>query len=85
MRNSKHDSPFTLSVLAVGTIGLAAAVLLGIIAAGSVPRQAAALPVYSQQTNLPCSQCHVNPAGGKDLTDFGKKFQANGNKLPSQQ
>ena len=82
MRNSKHESPFKLSMLTIGTMGLAAAALLGSIGTGSVPRQAAALPVYAQQTNLPCSQCHVNPAGGKDLTDFGKKFQANGDKLP---
>ena len=84
MRNSGNEGHSKPSVLAVGTIGLAAAALLGIMAAGSIPRQAKALPAYAQQTNLPCSQCHVNPAGGKDLTDFGKKFQANGNKLPPQ-
>ena len=84
MRNSGNEGHSKLSVLAVGTMGLAAAALLGIVAAGSVHRPAAALPAYAQQTNLPCSQCHVNPAGGKDLTDFGKKFQANGNKLPPQ-
>jgi hypothetical protein len=73
-----------LGMLAVGTTGLAVAAILGIVASGSVPRPAAALPIYAQQTNLPCSQCHVNPAGGKDLTltDFGKEFQANGDKLP---
>ena len=84
MRNSENEGHSKLSVLAVGTIGLAAAALLGIMAAGSVHRPAVALPVYAQQTNLPCSQCHVNAAGGKDLTDFGKKFQANGDKLPGQ-
>jgi len=85
MRNSENGRHFGLSMLAVGTMGLVAAALLGIIASGSMPRQAAALPAYSEQTKLPCVQCHVKPAGGKDLTDFGKKFQANGNKLPGQQ
>jgi len=82
MRNLKHDSPLKLSVFAVGSIGLVIPALLGILTAGGVHRPAVALPVYSQQTNLPCSQCHVNPAGGTELTDFGKKFQANGHKLP---
>ena len=84
MRDSGNEGHPKLSLLAVGTMGLASAVLLGIVAAGSMPRQAKALPAYAQQTKLPCSQCHVNPAGGKDLTDFGKKFQANGDKLPPQ-
>jgi hypothetical protein len=82
MRNSKYDSPFKLSMLTIGAIGLAAAALLAVVGTGSVPRQAAALPVYSEQTKLPCAQCHLNPAGGAELTDFGKKFQANGHKLP---
>ena len=84
MQKSKNQSHLTLGMLAVGTTGLAVAAILGIVASGSVPRPAAALPIYAQQTNLPCSQCHVNPQGGKDLTDFGKKFQANGDKLPGQ-
>ena len=82
MRSSDNESRLRLRTLAVATVGLAAAAALGIIAIGSVTPPAAALPVYAQQTNLPCSQCHVNPAGGTDLTDFGKKFQANGHKLP---
>jgi len=85
MRNAANKSYLKLGMLALGTTGLAAAAVLGILGAGSMPHQAAALPVYAQQTNLPCSQCHVNPNGGKDLTDFGKKFQANGDKLPNQQ
>jgi hypothetical protein len=84
MRNSENEGHSKLSVLTVGTVGFAAAAVLGIIAAGSVHRSAAALPAYSQQTNLPCGQCHVKPKGGKDLTDFGKQFHANGNKLPQQ-
>ena len=82
MRNLENKGHAKLSVLAVGTMGLATAALLGIMAAGSVHRPAEALPAYAEQTKLPCAQCHVNPAGGTDLTDFGKKFQANGHKLP---
>jgi hypothetical protein len=29
----------------------------------------------------PCSRCHTSPTGGKDLTDFGKEFKANGNQM----
>ena len=82
MRSSDNESRLRSRTLAVATVGLAAASALGIIAIGSVTQRAAALPVYAEQTKLPCSQCHVNPAGGTDLTDFGKKFQANGHKLP---
>ncbi len=52
-----------------------------LVGAAIAPRPAQALPAYTQQTSLPCSRCHVNPAGGPDLTDFGKEFQANGDKL----
>jgi hypothetical protein len=47
-----------------------------------LPQNAAATPVFAQQTGLPCGQCHENPAGGGKLKEFGQKFQANGNKLP---
>jgi hypothetical protein len=48
-----------------------------------LPRKAAATPVFAQQTGLPCGQCHENPAGGGKLKEFGQKFHANGNKLPT--
>ena len=82
MRNSRNEPPLKLRIVAIGTIGVAAGTVLGIMAAGGIPRQAAALPVYSEQTKLACQQCHVNPAGGTELTELGKKFQANGHKLP---
>jgi hypothetical protein len=71
----------------IGVLGLWVALAIGVaILVGSAitamaPRSAQALPAYTQQTGLPCSQCHTNPAGGRDLTDFGKQFQANGDKL----
>ncbi len=45
-------------------------------------RTAAATPQFGAATGQPCAACHVRPDGGPDLTAFGKKFQANGNKLP---
>jgi len=39
-------------------------------------------PAFGAATGQPCAACHVRPDGGPDLTAYGKKFQANGNKLP---
>jgi hypothetical protein len=50
----------------------------------TVPKPAAATPAYTAQTGLPCGRCHVKPAGGLPLTDFGKAFAANGHKVPKQ-
>ena len=50
----------------------------------TIPSSARATPVFAGQTGLPCARCHTAPAGGKDLTDFGKDFKANGNKLKKQ-
>ena len=73
---------FRAGILASLCAGLIAAVL----GAGNVlltgGRPAQALPQFATQTGLPCSQCHQTASGGP-LTDFGKAFQANGNKLPA--
>jgi hypothetical protein len=65
---------------------LAAHVAAGTLAAAMIafaaPRPAHATPQFATQTKLPCSQCHQSATGGP-LTDFGKQFQANGNKLPA--
>ena len=66
-----------LSIAGASTVAMAI-----IMAAIVLPRNAAATPVFAQQTGLPCGQCHENPAGGGKLKEFGQKFQANGNKLP---
>jgi len=34
-------------------------------------------PQYAQQTGKACSYCHVNPAGGKDLTPAGQYYKTN--------
>ena len=50
----------------------------------TIPSPARATPVFAGQTGLACTRCHTAPTGGKALTDFGKEFQANGNKLKKQ-
>jgi len=42
-------------------------------------REAVAWSAYSSQTGLRCEQCHTRSG---NLTEFGKRFKANGNKLP---
>lgn len=41
------------------------------------PREATALPSYSQQTGQPCAACHVG-AFGPQLKPFGRAFKLNG-------
>ena len=36
-----------------------------------------ALPVYAAKTGQPCGYCHVNQAGGGELTPNGSSYQAN--------
>ncbi len=64
---------------------VAAGVAAIVLAAGCIvfigPRPAQATPEFATQTKLPCTQCHQG-ATGSPLTDFGKAFQANGNKVP---
>ena len=64
-------------------IGTGAAILTAGTVVVVTPKSAQATPTFTVQTKLPCTQCHTNAAGGANtLTDFGKKFQDNGNKLP---
>ena len=66
--------------------GIAMGVAVGILAAHTViaPRSAKATPAFTAETKLPCTQCHtaIQGAGVQNLTEFGKQFHANGNKLP---
>ena len=75
MRNITLLSIASASAVAMATIMAATTLIV-------LARNAAATPVFAQQTGLPCGQCHENPAGGGKLKEFGQKFQANGNKLP---
>jgi hypothetical protein len=40
-----------------------------------------AYPQYSQKTGKPCTYCHKNPSGGKELTSAGQYYKKN-QKLP---
>ena len=79
---ARFEIPKGTGVLAVSlAVALSVVGLIGGAIATVVSRPVQALPAYTQQTALPCARCHTNPSGGPDLTDFGKEFQANGDKL----
>jgi hypothetical protein len=63
-------------------LGVVAALVTASAAYFLLSRTASATPQFGAATGQPCAACHVRPDGGPELTDFGKKFQANGNKLP---
>lgn len=71
------------ATVALCLVGIGGATVL-IAGSLTIPSPARATPVFAGQTGLPCTRCHTAPAGGKALTDFGKDFQANGNKLKKQ-
>jgi hypothetical protein len=80
--SGKEGSSAIFPVMALcGAAGVAMAIFVAGVTLS--PRQAHATPQYASQTGLPCGKCHVNPAGGGDRTAFGKKFAANGHKVPS--
>ncbi len=60
---------------------LAAAAGAGLIFLVLTP-PASATAQFAKETGKSCGDCHTASAGGGPLTDYGKKFQANGNKLP---
>jgi hypothetical protein len=63
-------------------VAMVAALLIASAACLLIARTAKATPQFGAATGQPCAACHVRPDGGPDLTEFGKKFQANGNKMP---
>jgi hypothetical protein len=65
----------------VGVCGIAAAILIAGTMSLVASRPANAKPEFAAQTGKPCSNCHVNPAGGGKLKPAGEKFKANGFKL----
>ncbi|MBF0505341.1 MAG: CopD family protein [Nitrospirae bacterium] len=40
----------------------------------SLPSLSYATPEFAQKTGLACTECHVNPAGGRPLTEKGRKY-----------
>ena len=39
-------------------------------------------PDFARQTKLACATCHVNPAGGPELSAAGKTYKADNTKVP---
>jgi len=78
VRDNRTDARNILSVSAC-TLGVAA--LVGAVMLVVTPHEVSAKAEFSQQTSLPCGQCHSNPAGGGKLKAFGERFKANGNKV----
>jgi hypothetical protein len=65
-------------------IGTGAAILTAVVVAIVAFRPAQANPQFAAETKLPCTQCHTSaPFTAGNLTDFGKKFHDNGNKVPN--
>ncbi len=65
----------------IASAGLALGPFLMLAAALPV-RTVQALPIYAQETGLPCGRCHINPHGGGPRTAFGRAFAPNGHRLP---
>ena len=76
----------TIRIRKIVGIFASAALASGVVLtlATTTPVQTAhALPIYAQETGLPCGRCHVSPYGGGPRTAFGRAFAANGDRLPS--
>ena len=83
MRCLKPSSrvPVKSATLVLGLLATAALAVAVIIA--GAPHAAHANQQFATQTGLPCSQCHADLNTPMNLTDFGKAFLANGNKVPA--
>jgi hypothetical protein len=57
------------------TLMLVSLIVLGLFALAAAQR-AGAFPARALATKAACAACHVNVAGGPDLTDVGKKYKA---------
>lgn len=78
LANRTTFSQSTAAALCLAAAIGSAAILIGAVI---IPGSARATPGFAGQTGQPCSRCHTSPTGGKDLTDFGKEFKANGNQI----
>jgi len=72
--------PVKSATLAITALLAIATLAIGIL---SAPHTARATPQFATQTGLPCNQCHADLNSPMNLTDFGKAFVANGNKVPA--
>lgn len=69
------------NILSASACAFGAAALVAAAMLVAALREASAKPEFSQQTSLPCGQCHSNPAGSGKLKAFGERFKANGNRV----
>ena len=71
---------------ALGSAGLYLVIGTAIVLGGAIAltgsNQANASPKFTADTKLPCTQCHTSPPNAQNLTEAGKQFKDNGNKLP---
>jgi hypothetical protein len=49
----------------------------------AVAAQVWAYPEFSRKTKMACAGCHVNPAGGAELSEAGKLFKTDNTKVPA--
>jgi len=61
----------------------AAAILIAVAMSFAIPVPVAATEAFTKDTGKPCGACHQSPKGGGKLTEYGERFRANGNKLPT--
>ena len=76
------QGPSKTSRVVVAGLAAGAAIAMAIAIASIAPHQAHASPAFTAQTKLPCTQCHTGPPSAQGLTNLGKQFKDNGNKLP---
>ena len=57
----------TMTLFGILVIGLCAIV---------VAQRAQAFPAHARESKAACAACHMNVAGGPDLTEIGKKYKA---------
>ncbi len=49
----------------------------------AVAAQVGAYPQFARKTKVACAGCHVNPAGGVELSEAGKLFKSDNTKVPA--
>ena len=82
MRCLEPSSRVKSAIFALTALLTTAALAIAIIVL-SAPHAARATPQFATQTGQPCTQCHTDLNTPMNLTDYGKAFLANGNKVPA--
>ena len=83
-RETSRTSSLFQTLALCSALGAGAAILIAGAIAIVAFKPAQANPAFAAETKLPCTQCHTAaPFTAGNLTDFGKKFHDNGNKVPN--